>query len=113
MARGRVRRFDYVLQYGAITPDEGAHDVLFGASEIQMDGEETGWKDLEVGTRVSFVLQYEPVGGAPHAIMVTPLEEGVPGPPGLVWRIAGVIGWLVLAALFGFSLYAAVQAFGS
>lgn len=52
MQTGTVNRFNKIKGYGFITPDAGTTEVFVHFSEV----EASGYKELKVGQRVSYVL---------------------------------------------------------
>lgn len=50
---GTVKRFNKIKGYGFITPDGSDSEVFVHFSEVQL----SGYKELEVGQRISFELQ--------------------------------------------------------
>jgi CspA family cold shock protein len=66
---GTVKWFSRVKGYGFITPDDDDKEIFVHFSGI----EGTGYRNLEEGERVSFVMEDTPKG--PQATSVRPLEE--------------------------------------
>jgi CspA family cold shock protein len=53
MPEGTVKRFNKIKGYGFITPDEGDSEVFVHFSEVEV----AGYKELQVGQRISYVLE--------------------------------------------------------
>ena len=67
MATGTVKWFNDAKGYGFITPDGGGKDLFAHFSEIQGNG----FKSLQEGQRVEFVVKQGPKG--PQASEIRPL----------------------------------------
>jgi len=53
MQTGTVKRFNKIKGYGFITPDDSDAEVFVHFSEV----ETAGYKELQVGQRISYELQ--------------------------------------------------------
>ena len=65
---GVVKWFSRSKGYGFVSPDGGDKDVFVHYSNISGDG----FRNLEAGERVSFVIEETPKG--PQAVQVTPIS---------------------------------------
>ncbi len=53
MQTGTVKRFNKIKGYGFITPDDSDTEVFVHFSEVEI----AGYKELQVGQRISYELQ--------------------------------------------------------
>ncbi|CAG9540729.1 unnamed protein product [Cercopithifilaria johnstoni] len=61
---GTCKWFNVLKGYGFITPDEGGNDVFVHQSELNMDG----FRSLDAGERVRFVIRKKPEGNEATAV---------------------------------------------
>ncbi|VDK80495.1 unnamed protein product [Litomosoides sigmodontis] len=62
---GTCKWFNVLKGYGFITPDEGGSDVFVHQSELNMDG----FRSLDAGERVRFVVRKRPEGNEATAVV--------------------------------------------
>ncbi|KAL3997442.1 Cold shock-like protein CspD domain protein [Acanthocheilonema viteae] len=62
---GTCKWFNVLKGYGFITPDEGGNDVFVHQSELNMDG----FRSLDAGERVRFVIRKRPEGNEATAVV--------------------------------------------